>query len=252
MWRYAPDAVVLAVFTGNDISDNSPRLDSGTYFNGERCRPYFREQDGRLVLSTAFAGEGLLPLYCKMNFEGRRLAVLRLMGTGAEVLVRQADRLTGSDRLPGSEPGLDDAIYAPPVDAAWQDAWDVTERLIATVAQEVAVKRARFLVATLSNPVQVHPDEAYRRRYLAAVNGSDLFYPDRRIEAPGARRGFEVLSLAPAMQRLAERERVFFHGFAGTGLGVGHWNPRGHAFAGRAIARALAAGGTCEERRPAP
>lgn len=252
VWRYAPDVVVLAVFTGNDLSDNSPLLDSGTYFNGERCRPYFRQQDGRLVLRTAFAGEGLLPLYCRMNFEGRRLAVLRLLGTGAEVLVRHGERLTGSEGVPGVEPGLDDAIYAPPADDAWRDAWDVTERLIVTVAQEVATRRARFLAVTLSNPVQVHPDEAYRRRYLAAVNGSDIFYPDRRIEALGARHGFEVLSLAPAMQRLAERERVFFHGFTDTGLGVGHWNPRGHAFAGRAIAGALATGGTCEERRPAP
>jgi hypothetical protein len=252
VWRYAPDVVVLAVFTGNDISDNSPLLDSGTYFNGERCRPYFRYQDGGLVLRTAFAGDGLFPLYCKLNFEGRRFAVLRLMGTGAEVLARQAERLSGSDRLPGSEPGLDDAIYAPPADDAWRDAWDITERLIVTVAQEVAVRRARFLAVTLSNPVQVYPDEAYRRRYLAAVHGTDIFYPDRRIETLGARHGFEVLGLAPAMQRLADRERVFFHGFAGTGLGVGHWNPRGHEFAGRAIARALAAGGTCEERRPAP
>lgn len=239
VWRYSPDVVVLAVFTGNDMSDNSSVLDSGSYFNGERCRPYFHERDGRLVLSTAFAGRGLVPLYCRANFEGRQLAVLRVIGTGIDAVVRRAERLRGSARIPGAEAGIDDAIYAPPATGAWRNAWDLTERLIVQVAREVAAEQARFLAVTLSNPVQVYPDPAYRRRYLAAVGGTDIFYPDHRIRALGARNGFDVLNLAPAMQTEADRERVFFHGFSATGPGVGHWNARGHAFAGRAIGRAL-------------
>jgi hypothetical protein len=91
----------------------------------------------------------------------------------------------------------------------------------------------------LSNPIQVHPDTAHRARHLAAVGGTDLFYPDRRIQALGAREGFEVLALAPRMQDQADRRRLFFHGFHNTKPGVGHWNVAGHDFAGRAIASTL-------------
>lgn|SRR5262247_2898131 len=142
---------------------------------------------------------------------------------------------------PGSAPGVDDALYAPPTHAVWRDAWDITERLLVTMAHEVMAHNARFLVVTLSNPIQVYPDPAVRHQYLMAVGGTDLFYPEHRLQQLGAREGFEVLPLAPAMQAEADHTGVFFHGFPNTGLGSGYWNARGHAFAGKAIGRALCA-----------
>ena len=63
-----------------------------------------------------------------------------------------------------------------------------------------------------------------------------LFYPDERLAAFGRREGIPVLALAPELQRLAEREKVFLHGFPNTGPGEGHWNARGHAAAAAAMA----------------
>ena len=63
-----------------------------------------------------------------------------------------------------------------------------------------------------------------------------LFYPDERLAAFGKREGIPVLPLAPALQKVAEREKVFLHGFPNTAPGEGHWNERGHAAAAREMA----------------
>ncbi|HVK00051.1 MAG TPA: SGNH/GDSL hydrolase family protein, partial [Gemmatimonadales bacterium] len=48
VWKYSPDLVLLAVTTGNDISDNSRRLKGIDYV------PYHVFQGDRLVLDTSF------------------------------------------------------------------------------------------------------------------------------------------------------------------------------------------------------
>jgi len=251
VWRYAPDMVVLAVFTGNDIADNSPVLETGARLAGETCRPYVEERNGALLLRTDFSDGGVWSFYCRLSFTGRRLALLRILGDSARnagILLRK--RLSYETGPPGAEAGLDDGIYGPPADAAHSKAWEVTERLIATIADEVTSRQARFLTVTLSNPVQVYPDTEYRRRYLGAIGGTDIFYPERRIQALGKRHRFDVLALGPPMQRDADRQHVFFHGFEESGWGHGHWNTRGHEFAGRMIARSICEKHSDVHRRP--
>jgi hypothetical protein len=48
VWAYAPDIVLLAVTTGNDIGDNSRALKGGEDI------PYFVHRDGRLVLDDSY------------------------------------------------------------------------------------------------------------------------------------------------------------------------------------------------------
>jgi hypothetical protein len=242
VWRYDPDVVVLALFTGNDLRDNSVALDTGSYITAERCRPYFRIAHDSLILDAVWMRHTLLSLFCRINFAARQIAVLRIPG---EVVLMIRLGLTPWGRVQttvlGSKPGIEDALYAPPADAVWRDAWDITEYLLVTMAREVMAHNARFLAVTLSNPMQVYPDLAVRHQYLTAVGGMDLFYPEHRLQQLGAREGFEVLPLAPAMQAEADRTGVFFHGFPKTGLGLGHWNAQGHAFAGQVIGRTLCA-----------
>ena len=52
--------------------------------------------------------------------------------------------------------------------------------------------------------------------------------------------GFDVINLAEPMQKYADQEGVYLHGFPNTGLGTGHWNRRGHELAARLIADGLA------------
>jgi hypothetical protein len=114
----------------------------------------------------------------------------------------------------------------------------VTEALIREMRDEVQQHGARFVVVTLSNGIQVHPDASAREAFMRRVGASDLFYPDKRIASLGERERIEVFTLAPELQLYAERNRVFLHGF-GEGLGNGHWNAEGHRVAGELLTQKL-------------
>jgi hypothetical protein len=50
------------------------------------------------------------------------------------------------------------------------------------------------------------------------------------------------------LQAIAERERIFLHGFENTRLGSGHWNENGHRLAAELVAADLC--GRSAEGRP--
>jgi hypothetical protein len=96
-------------------------------------------------------------------------------------------------------------------------------------------------VVTLSNGIQVYPNQQVRESFLKRVDAKDLFYPDRRIGTFGVKEGIAVIPLAPGMQAYADQNKAFLHGFPGS-IGQGHWNSLGHRVAGEMIARDLCAG----------
>src|SRR5208283_2697660 len=69
--------------------------------------------------------------------------------------------------------------------------------------------------------------------------GTTILYPDKRLKGLGERDGFAVLNVAPTMQSYADLHKFFFHGFANTAMGSGHWNQLGHSFTGALIAKEL-------------
>jgi hypothetical protein len=180
-----------------------------------------------------------------MRFESRHSQVLNLLGDANSVLrhkvraaVNRASHVAPAKPLI-SEPGLDDAIYRPPANATWRDAWRVTEAEITMIQHDVVAHHARLLVVTLANGIQDDPDPVGRAHYQHFAGAGDLFYPDRRIRALGDREGFAVLNVAPPMQRYAEEHHEDLHGFANTRLGIGHWNAEGHRLAGELIGARL-------------
>ena len=66
VWKYSPDLILLAVTTGNDISDNYRPLSQGSY------RPFYEYQGSRLVLDTTFLGSS--------EYRSRTLWTRRLLG----------------------------------------------------------------------------------------------------------------------------------------------------------------------------
>ncbi|HEU4597610.1 MAG TPA: SGNH/GDSL hydrolase family protein [Pyrinomonadaceae bacterium] len=267
VWDYSPDIVLLAVTTNNDLIDNSRAL------KGTDEMPYFVLREGRLVLDDSFrdnksfrwrqsalsrAGRWLRDslrfvqaihqshgaLKSKLDaYRERRAAAAR------EPKDKGAAHATDTKTTPGrqapaplDEPGVAHAIYREPTgavaDTVWKETWEVTERLLVTLSEEVRGRGAKFLMVTLSNPIQVHPEPAARAAFQSRLGVQDLFYPERRFKALGERHGFDVFNLAPAFQLHAERNRIFLHGF-GEQLGNGHWNESGHALAGELIAAEL-------------
>jgi hypothetical protein len=242
VWQFEPDYVVIAVCTGNDIRNNSRRLE------GNPAAPYFVFEDGKLTLDTSFRDApehrkswwkraGLVALeYSRIAQLARRAYTLRTARRAAEASTQGQSGDAGTGLV---EAGLDTAVYVEPQDEAWREAWRVTEGILALAHQECRARGARLLVVTLSNAAQVHPDVAARRRLATSLGVTDLFYPERRIAACAAREGFDVLHLAPELARRSERDGVYFHGFANTAPGTGHWNAAGLTAAAEIVTRWL-------------
>ena len=262
VWDYAPDLVLLAVTTNNDITDNARALKLTDEI------PYFVIRDGQLALDNSFRESSAFRLrQSAPNRAGRwlrdHLRVIQAMHEGHGAIksalaawrarreagvpvpaspspeAANADGQRGAEAAPPpGELGADNLVYCEPAGAVWEDAWRVTEKLITRMRDEVGERGARFTVVTLSNGIQVHPDPSARERFMRRLGVESLFYPDLRLKALGQREGFIVINLAPDLQAYAERNQVFLHGF-GREIGNGHWNERGHAVAGELLAQKL-------------
>lgn len=242
VWAYTPDIVLVALFTGNDIRNNSRCLEPK-----KQERPFYAFHDRHLELDRPSVNSVPNPPHYSriQQFLWTISDKSRLVQFLYEV---QQEGISSwflknsSTRLPlGEEIGLEEALYREPREEQWEEAWQLTEALLVAIRDEVKEHGARLLTVTLSNGIQVHPDPVVRAQFMQRVGVSDLFYPDRRIKAFGDQVGMEVLVLAPALQQYAEQHQVFLHGFPETGLGRGHWNEHGHRVAGELITQYLCA-----------
>jgi lysophospholipase L1-like esterase len=265
-WDYAPDIVLLAMTTNNDITDNLRA------FKKTDEIPYFVYRDGQLTLDDSFRHTRTFRLrHSALSHAGRWLrehlrvvqafhegqytlknyiaahraravpAALPKPASGANAPATNPTARWENDTIANAnELGLDNLIYSEPTDAARQEAWRVTEGLLRLMRDEVRGRGAQFMVVTLSAGVQVHPRPEARAAFLARVGATDIFYPDMRLKSLGDREGFPVLTLAPSLQQYAEQRQVFLHGF-GNRIGNGHWNSTGHRVAGELLAQRMCA-----------
>ena len=134
-----------------------------------------------------------------------------------------------------AEPGLSTWVYSQPESEDHQAAWQVTEKLVSQLNDEVSAAGAKFFLVSLTNAIQVHPKAASREQFAKLLDIDDVVYPDRRIEQHCREHGIAVLSLVPGMQAYAQDHDEFLHGFENTTLGQGHWNVAGHRVAGELI-----------------
>ncbi|HKP73107.1 MAG TPA: SGNH/GDSL hydrolase family protein [Pyrinomonadaceae bacterium] len=261
VWDYSPDIVLLAVTTNNDITDNLRALKKTDEI------PYFVYREGKLTLDDSFLQTRAFRLRnSALNRAGRwirdHLRVIQAFHQAHYALKNylasrrtpaptptqpdppaQATPATNAAPTPDAavisdEIGIDNLVYHEPADAAWREAWRVTEGLLTLMRDEVKGHGAEFFVVTLSNGVQVHPQPSAREAFMRRVGATDIFYPDARIKSLGGREGFPVITLAPALQQYAEQHQAFLHGF-GAQLGNGHWNATGHRVAGELLAQKI-------------
>lgn len=257
VWAYSPDVVMLAVTTNNDISDNLRELKKTDQV------PYFLLREGRLTLDDSFRTTS--------TFRWRQSAISRLgrwirdhsrvvqainqghHGFKIWLAARRAQKATSGSATNGNdtaaanasaaseELGIENVIYRGPADQVWNNAWDITEKLIVQIRDEAQSRNAKLVVVTLTNGIQVYPDARVRDIFMKRVGVTDLFYPDNRIRTLAEREHIPSVSLVQDMQAYADQNKVFLHGF-GNSLGNGHWNPTGHRVAGESIARRICEG----------
>ncbi len=230
VWDYDPDWVILAFYTGNDIINNSPQLEY------DRYRPFYIIQEGELVLDYSFHQLNI--------FERNPYAVSRVdqifggWGEGSRILylVRKTELEARKRQLGENFVQLRGNTFKPPTDEVWREAWEITERLIVKMAEEVTQNQANFLVVTLSDPQQVHYNPIKREAFKERHGITNLFYPDQRIQVLGKQENIRVLSLVEPFLDYAENYQTCLHGFENAAPCGGHWNEEGHQLAGELIA----------------
>ncbi len=235
VWQFDPDLILLAFFSGNDVRNNSKKL------QGDNRIPYFIFEGGRLTLDAGFRDTAWYR--SRTSWKGRTgFWILNYFRT-AQVLKRAWNLAWSDATAQGAVPdnvntieaGLDDTTFRESVNPDWKMAWHITGALISQMNREVKEKSKRFFVSTITSGIQVHPDKKIRKEFKKKMQVKNLFYPGERLEALGMKQGFPMLSLAPPFQAYADQKRVFLHGF-GDNLGIGHWNERGHGLGGRLMA----------------
>lgn len=242
VWQYSPDLIILAIFTGNDIINNSKTLSPP-----DRFSPFLIEKDGKFVMDFSFKDT---ETYQWRNSLPRKV-IFSIINNSRLLQVINEARIAFKNRraLLGNQGQNNDKIdifnyldltpelYLETANQDWQQAWKITEELVKLIQQETEEKGAKFLAVTLSNPAQVYPNPSQRKQYLAQARITDEFYPDKRIKQLGEKESFEVLNLAPQFQAYADKNKTFLHGFENTVLGSGHWNEKGHQLAGELITK---------------
>jgi hypothetical protein len=234
--RYRPDLVLLQFSHGNDVRDNSYTLDA------IRGRPYFRlDARGALQLDESFLSG---PTYQRRASYRRELLTRAVDHSSTLQLARQigisAMSLAHASSS-GNEAGLEIHTLAAPRDARWEEAWRVTEALIAKIGDFASRNGARAALVAVPFAMEVHPDGAWRQRLLAKYGVEDFAYPDRRVVSFARRNGMHGILLASEMRSLAADTGSYLNGDANAELGFGHWNEHGHRAAADIIARSLCA-----------
>ncbi|MDB9450157.1 SGNH/GDSL hydrolase family protein [Dolichospermum circinale] len=254
VWAYSPDIVILAFYTGNDVVNNSQALYNkalsyNLYKNIVSQKPYFIFKDGHLVLDTSFLNTDAYrsrqswwgKVYESLLQNSRLLQVFRHAKYALAELLIQPPTMqeTTTTKVGATGFMLENEIYKQPTDSTWLEAWQVTEELIKSMHNDVIAKEADFMVVTLSNDIQVHPDRSLRQKFMENLRITDFFYPDLRIKLLGDQSGFAVLNLAQTFQDYAQKNQVPLHGFNNDLPWGGHWNAQGHQLAGKMIAQKL-------------
>lgn len=229
-WAFHPDIVVLAVFLGNDIRNNSVTLE------GDQCRPFYLIENGKLMPAGPFRSSNSFRLWCMTRFNYRKQGLFTLLGDAWTIIVDHDEEPTPKYPI---ERAINYNIYKPPVDKAWKMAWKVTDALIERMHRNVARHHAMFLVATLDTSIQIWPNAGVRDRFMKRIGVTNLFYPDEQIAALGERDGFNVLTLAQPLYKYAKEHHAYLHGFFNTPQGFGHWNKIGHRVAGELMAKRM-------------
>jgi len=234
VWDYSPDIVILAFFIGNDVINNSPKLEY------DRYRPFFAyDASGKLVPDMSFRNLAPIDRNERAVSFVDRMPSLIVNNSRILQVIKKVDLDWKKRELSEDFTNLSTQNFKEPQDAAWQEAWRVTEGLIVTMWNEVVQKNADFLVVTIGDPMQVRPEAQERKKFMTKNNIQDLFYPERRLEKLGLREGFPVLNLSEQFQDYTDKYQVCAHGFENYVPCGGHWNELGHRLASILINRNL-------------
>jgi lysophospholipase L1-like esterase len=241
--HYSPDLVLLAFLTGNDIRDNSKFLSQGS------LAYYFAyDEKGRLQLDQSLFkeyDEGQTFSRQVFQYIKRRSYLASLISERLYLLKLELRERSFADHSAelgqsGSERGVDVFsalnIYLSNPGDRWNEAFAVTQGLLRRFRDDVERNGSQFVLVTLSNAEQIHPEVQAKLRKDYGVT-FDFERPDRIIAEFAAKEHITHLELMPLFRDHHLRTGKYLHGFGGsTG---GHWNENGHRLAAEKIFKFL-------------
>jgi hypothetical protein len=243
---YKPDMVVLFFFAGNDISDNSARLQGKPYLpypavtptgklarqpNGEPLFTPFADQSSRLSAATALL---------KDNWKSYRF-VRELLDKSPEVnRVLFQLKLTSTPPEAVNAPTADQfgfyEIYRSELRPEWAEAWDVTQELILATRKAAVSNGSQFLVVLVPAAWEVYAEnwEAVLKRLPAMRDASlDLERPSKRLSAFLSANNVPFVNLLPEFRSAASDSPPLYVKHDA------HWTFEGHRLATKLLAENL-------------
>lgn len=243
VWKYRPDIILVAFYTGNDMFNNYRALNP---VDADQA-PYFVFHGQQLALDDSFRNspkfsETYMRLFDLRGDLQNRSRLLQLLFESAKDFKTRAtsNNVERSAAALGVQ-DLEDMIYSDPSDVRMREAWRVTEQILLLMRDEVRSHGAELFVATLANRAQLIPDRDKAQAVRNRLGVDSLFYPDLRLRTFAEQNGMSVITLAPAMAEYAEAHHAFLNGGHNVSLGTGHWNEDGHRLAGELMASELCA-----------
>lgn len=249
VWKFSPDLIVLQFYAGNDIFNNHRGLNVST----PDLAPYFLLKDGRLELDESFRqGRAFNPTFIKL----KGLTSDLVNSSVLLQLVYKMNRLraqrqtvgrlnTEGDAKTAADPNAPPPEYQrylgflPPTIRPMQEAWQVTEALIAEFGKEAAAHQTPLLIMIIPTSHQTDPDPKVQEAYRAKYRIESLEYADDRLEQCARANGIPVLRLTNPLIEEARKTGKYMAGFANTRPNEGHFNELGHVVIARALTPAI-------------
>jgi len=214
--KYAPDMVILAFLTGNDVRNNKGSI------QGSRAQPYFELDENDQLKQLPF------------NPGEHSLFEWILKRSDLAFFVRsKVYKIRATFRKKNQDIPRDLYVYSKDYPQEWESAWEITKRLILEMRNLSEENGARFILLSLTNNEQYIP-EAWENLRTAYPNIDDydwdLEKPEKILAEFSKENEIEFLKLLPYF---IEDFKQFgkLHHFEHDG----HWNEYGHELAANII-----------------
>jgi lysophospholipase L1-like esterase len=233
---YNPDLVVLAFLSGNDFRDNSKLLNPESL--GVRFY-YVFDNNHNLVLdrSAVDAYENNLSyfkqIYQKIKANSHLLSLISeriYLYRYQEARKEEARVKDAKSKALGQFSELN--IYQTDLPRPWKEAIEITKGIILSFKKSVEEHGSRFMLLSLSNAEQVHPEIGchLKEQYNVVL---DYEQPDRILQEFTRKHKIMFLNLMPAFRDHHAKTGKYLHGFGSSHQG--HWNQAGHRLAAALI-----------------